>query len=223
MAVSLGLQPDRALLNDINPHVINLYKQLQSGLHWTFEPVCNEETYYQRRQEFNTLIAEGQLGTSHGACLFLYLNKTCFNGLCRFNRKGEFNTPFGKYKSVNYRRDFEEFKDILREWEFCCSDFQALEINNNDFVYADPPYDDTFTDYSAGGFSWEDQERLALWLSNLSCPVIVSNSSSERVGLLYRRLGFRVEFLDSPRSISANGDRGRRGEFLAARNFWSTP
>ena len=102
LAVALGLQPRRTLLNDINPHLVNFYTQLQLGLAVTI-PVRNDETlFYRHRKRFNQLVAEGKEKTSEAAQLFYYLNRTCFNGLCRFNRSGEYNVPFGKYRFSNF-------------------------------------------------------------------------------------------------------------------------
>ena len=109
LAVALGLMPERALLNDINPHLINFYLWLKRGLHPRLEMRYDRELYYAYRARFNRLIAEGKADTQEAAELFYYLNRTGYNGLCRFNRKGEFNVPFGKYKAVTYTQDFIPF------------------------------------------------------------------------------------------------------------------
>ena len=89
------------------------------------------------------------------------MNRTGYNGLCRFNSQGGFNVPFGKYKKINYKKDFLTYKTIFKSWTFSCLDFEQLKINQEDFIYADPPYDVEFTKYSSKDFSFEDQERLA--------------------------------------------------------------
>src|SRR5271154_6385849 len=105
LAVSLGLTPQQALINDINPHAINFYLWLKKGLCVTLK-MQNEQTYfYTRRARFNQLIRQGKADTKEVASLFYYLNRTCYNGLCRFNRKGEFNVPFGRYKNIAYKKD----------------------------------------------------------------------------------------------------------------------
>ena len=97
------------------------------------------------------------------AARFYYLNRTCYNGLCRFNRKGEFNVPFGSYKTIHYlnTENFHEYRETLSRWTFTASDFQNIQLQPDDFVYADPPYDVQFVNYSKHGFSWDDQVRLA--------------------------------------------------------------
>src|SRR5690606_2869260 len=93
------------------------------------------------------------------ASLFYYLNRTGYNGLCRFNQNGEFNVPYGRYKTINYKTDFLEYKATFASWEFSSGAFDGLALREDDFVYADPPYDVEFTHYSQGGFSWSDQVR----------------------------------------------------------------
>nr|MBO2478289.1 adenine methyltransferase [Bacillota bacterium] len=102
LAVTLGLMPARALLNDVNPHLVNFYRWVKVGLTFTL-PMRNESAmYYEYRRRFNELIREGKADTSEAAQIFYYLNRTGYNGLCRFNRRGEFNVPFGRYKRINY-------------------------------------------------------------------------------------------------------------------------
>ncbi len=161
LAVTLGLRPERALLNDINPHVVNFYRWLKTGLVIELPMTQSETTYYTYRKQFNQLLAENRGDTVEAACLFYYLNRTGYNGLCRFNASGGFNVPYGQYKTITYRKDFLEFKAVFANWEFTTSDFEQVPLQPDDFVYADPPYDVEFTAYSKGGFGWKDQERAA--------------------------------------------------------------
>jgi DNA adenine methylase len=92
LAVTLGLNPTNALLNDINPYLINFYRQLQQGLDATItSEEFDKDIFYGRRDRFNDYILKGQANTREAAVLFYYLNRSCFNGLCRFNRQGLFN------------------------------------------------------------------------------------------------------------------------------------
>jgi DNA adenine methylase len=154
-----------------------------------------------------------------GAQLFYYLNRTCFNGLCRFNQSGEFNVPFGQYKTVNYAIDFTEYRRVFRAWSFTNKDLAKLSLKPDDFIYADPPYDVEFTTYSAGGFSWDDQVRTAELLAKHRGPVLLSNQATNRIVKLYRSLNFDLKFLDAPRRISCNGNRQTAREVLAMRNI----
>lgn len=219
LAVSLGLLPERALLLDINPHAIHFYRWLQRGLTIEIPLENNGERYYEARARFNELITTGQAASREAAALFYYLNRTGYNGLCRFNRSGRFNVPFGRYKQIGYQRDFTAYAPVLGRWEFRHADFESAEIDANDFLYADPPYDVPFRQYSSGGFTWEDQVRLARWLARHPGPVVASNQATERVLALYRGLGFAVETLLAPRLIACNGNRTPALEMLATRNM----
>lgn len=219
LAVALGLNPERALLNDINPHLINFYRWLRRGLVVALPMSNAEPRYYTHRQRFNELLANEAGDTAEAALLFYYLNRTGYNGLCRFNQSGEFNVPFGRYKTINYRTDFLEYKRAFAGWEFTNEYFTDIKLSSDDFVYADPPYDVEFTQYSKGGFNWDDQVRTAEWLAEHPGPVVLSNQATPRILTLYRRLGYKLRKLDAPRRISCNGDRTPAREVIATRNL----
>ena len=219
LAVTLGLMPQRALLNDINPHVVNFYRQLKKGLVITLAMKKSETRYYTYRKQFNQLLADNKDDTVESASLFYYLNRTGYNGLCRFNSSGEFNVPFGQYKTINYRPDFLEFKGVFANWEFTNTDFDQVPLEPDDFVYADPPYDVEFTAYSKGGFGWDEQERTARFLAKHTGPVILSNQATKRIKELYSDLGYHLTELAAPRRISCTGDRSPAPEVLAIRNL----
>ena len=215
LATTLATLPERALVNDINPHPINCYQWIQKGLQIELPLVNDEATFYQYRSRFNDLVRSNEVDTKAAAELFYYLNRTCFNGLCRFNRKGEFNVPFGKYAKIGYVTDFRSYRRILRSWEFMSRDFEEVALEPQDFIYADPPYDVEFTSYSKEGFDWDDQIRLVDWLLRHHGPVVLSNQATPRVVRLYRDRGFALHFLSAPRMISCNGDRTPAREVLA--------
>jgi DNA adenine methylase len=219
LAVPLGLVPARALLNDVNPHLVNFYRWLKKGLRLTIPMENDSELYYKHRTRFNQLLSRGKAASRESAELFYFLNRTGFNGLCRFNSKGEFNVPFGRYTRINYIRDFTVFADVFSGWEMTSLSFEKVALQPDDFVYADPPYDVPFTQYSAGGFDWDDQVRLAEMLARHTGPVALSNQATERIVDLYEKLGFDVRFLTAPRSISCTGDRTPAKEVLATRGL----
>ncbi|PYQ96194.1 MAG: adenine methyltransferase [Acidobacteria bacterium] len=190
LAVTTGLMPKRALLNDINPHVINFYNWLKCGLSISFEMANDETEYYQARVRFNELLKNDKAKTAEAAGLFYYLNRTGYNGLCRFNSKGGFNVPFGSYTNINYKSDFSEFKTGFANWTFTNTDFEKIPLDGSDFVYADPPYDVEFT-----------------------------NQATARIVKLYRSLKFTLKFRNAPRRISCTGDRTPAPEVLAVRNL----
>jgi DNA adenine methylase len=219
LAIALGLHPQQALLNDINPHVVNFYKCLQKGLKLEIEVQNEREFYYAQRVEFNRLIQAGKSNTPKAAQLFYYLNRTGYNGLCRFNRNGGFNVPFGRHRTINYTKDFSDYKLAFTEWKFVNVDFAKIDITSEDLIYADPPYDVEFRQYAKNGFEWSEQERLAHWLAQKNCPAIASNQATSRILELYQDLGFKIHILNAPRRISCNGDRVPAKEMLAYRGF----
>jgi len=233
LAVTLGLSPRKALLNDRNPHLIHFYSWLKRGLlvksdapdssdHKNLVEIRmenDEKLFYAHRRRFNELLGNGGAESAETAVLFYYLNRTGFNGLCRFNKSGEFNVPFGDYNRINYTRDFTGYRQTFEKWEFTSGDFEDVPLKANDFIYADPPYDVEFTHYSKEGFGWNEQVRTAEWLSRHKGPVILSNQATDRIKELYQKLGFQLSFLHAPRRISCTGDRTPAKEVLAFRNL----
>lgn len=219
MSIAFGLHPTQALLNDANHHLVNLYKHLQRGLVRTLEMENNRDFYYGMRSKFCDLTNLGESQSSEAAQIFYYLNRTGFRGLCRFNNSGGFNSPFGDYKKINYLDDFSEYQAILQPWQITSGDFETLELRSNDFVYADPPYDASFSKYSQKDFTWQDQCRLAKWLSNHPGKVIISNLATDRIIDLYSNCGFTITMIEAPRRISVNGDRQSVKEVVALKGF----
>lgn len=219
LAVALGLAPTRAVLNDINPHLISFYAWLRKGLKISIPLENDEALFYEHRTRFNDLLKAGNGKSAEAASLFYFLNRTGYNGLCRFNRSGEFNVPFGSYKQITYTRDFSRYRTALTAWDFSVGDFDAIPLDRSDFVYADPPYDVDFRQYSQGGFPWEDQVRTAEWLARHRGPVILVNQATTRVADLYEGLGYTITFLNAPRRISCTGDRTPAREIVATRNL----
>jgi len=219
LAAALGLSPTRAVLNDINPHLINFYQQLKIGMEVRLVMRNEEKLFYRHRDRFNELIRDNKSETSEAAQLFYYLNRTCFNGLCRFNQSGEFNVPFGTYSSISYAKHFQNYVNSFEQWHFTNHDIAKLAFEAEDFIYADPPYDVEFTTYSAGGFSWDDQVRTVELLAAHKGPVVISNQATKRIVKLYKQLKFKLTYLDAPRRISCTGDRSTAREILATRNI----
>ena len=109
-AVALGLGPRRALLNGTNPHLIHFYHWLKRGLQIDLPMRNQRATFYRYRFRFNELLDEECESSAEAAALFYYLNRTGYNGLCRFNRQGRFNVPFGRHVRINYVRDFAAYQ-----------------------------------------------------------------------------------------------------------------
>jgi DNA adenine methylase len=210
-SVSLYARPKHAWLGDVNYQLINFWWHVKNG--HPLEDVGGNvlEDYENARREFNARTSPPE----RAASLFYYLNKTCFNGLYRVNSVGEFNVPFGKHRTVNYKSSFPEIAEAMQGWSVAHGDFDAWDTDPDDFIYIDPPYDGQFSGFTQGRFLWDDHVRLATWMSKQSGTVVVSNSSSERVQHLYKAFGFGVELIDAPRSISCDGNRKRVKEVFA--------
>ncbi len=120
LAVALGLMPDQALLNDVSPHLVNFYIQAQRGLAITTPMHNDKDLYYTYRDRFNALIREEQADSAEAAQLFYYLNRTGYNGLCRFNRSGEFNVRSESTRTSTMRRTSSPIRSRSRsgssEW-----------------------------------------------------------------------------------------------------------
>ena len=113
----------------------------------------------------------------------------------------------------------EHYHGRLSSWTFLSGDLDAVPLDAQDFVYADPPYDVEFTQYSRAGFAWEDQCRTAELLARHAGPVVLVNQATDRIKELYRQLGYTLRFLEAPRRISCTGDRKPALEVLATRNL----
>lgn len=227
-AVFLNTEYDSYLLADANPDLINLYKHIQSeGSNFVdyasnlFIPSNNNEAvFYSLREEFNACI-----DTRRRAALFVYLNRHCFNGLCRYNSKGKFNVPFGRYsKSAFPVEEVMNFSRKSQRAEFVVSDFRAtmMMAARGDVVYCDPPYapltaTSSFCDYTQEGFNSADQSDLAemaLQLKNRGINVIISNHDTIFTRSLYASGEISVFEVQRFISSKANG-REKAAELIA--------
>lgn len=221
-SVPLGLADlfDRVIINDINPHLINLYNCIQVE-NLTSSPIGlgnNSEDFYRGRCQFNIGIDRGEIQGGEMAGLFYYLCKTGYNGLCRLNRSGGYNTPFGHYKSINYATDFKEFAATVEDWSISKLDFELVSIGEPAFIYADPPYwgKGVFTGYASEPFGWDEQVRLAGWLAEQPGIKVASNYPDPAIIDLYRNHGFEIEIVSARCNVAAHAAaRGDREEMLA--------
>ena len=228
-AVFLNTDYAEYLLADNNKDLIDLYSILQSeGTPFIkycgryFQPGCNDkEVYYKRRETFNKT---KRLRVK--AALFIYLNRLCFNGLCRYNQKGIFNTPFGRYKNPQLQVDsMHGFLQKAPRARFLHADFKETmaKARPGDVVYCDPPYaplSDTayFTDYSTGGFGWQQQIELAETARETArrgVPVVISNHATEQILALYA--GAELSTFSVRRLISCDGNNRNEAREVLAR------
>jgi DNA adenine methylase len=210
-SIPLNIQPNNTLINDINPDLINFWKWVQNnGIPDISKYINQEEYYYTIRDEFNK---------SRDPALFHYLNKTCYRGVVRYNNSNENNVGFGHYTNVTYITDFSLYRNIVKNWNFSNCHYKDIELNSNDFIFADPPYDSGFTKYTKDCFSWEDQVELAEKLSKHKGIVIATNKATDRIISLYSNLGFDVKYVLMSRMISSDGNRDKVKEIFATKGL----
>lgn len=225
-AVLFGLQPKKAVVNDVNADLMNLYEVIRDDVEALIEDLRkhkNEPDYFYRIRDLDRnpkLFAK--LTNVEKASRMHYLNKTCFNGLYRVNRSGHFNTPYGRYENPNIVNE-----KVLRavskyfnanDVRFMCGDFvDAVKwARKPAFVYFDPPYypvsaSANFTGYSEGGFNKEEQIRLKDLCDRLDqrgIKFLLSNSATDFIRSLYE--GYHIENVKARRAI--NSDATGRGE-----------
>lgn len=218
----------RALISDVNPDLIELYKLIKNRSYDIIEELQNmkfknkEDDYYRARDLYNSLDTREN---PEKAALMIYLNRHSYNGLYRVNSSGRFNVPFGRYSnpSMPSAETITSFSRSLRNVEILNQDFESAvsKATENDFVYFDPPYDpvsrsSNFTSYSSGGFDPEQQIRLSSVFKEVSdrgSNVMESNSDSPLIYGLYRN--YRISRIKARRNInSLPAGRGEIGELI---------
>lgn len=227
-AVFLNADFNEFLIADTNADLINLYKQIQkhgndfiSYASTLFIAENNtEEMFYKFRTEFNNC-------TEHArkSALFIYLNRHCFNGLCRYNSKGKFNVPFGRYAKPSFPvAEIYNFYIKSQKATFEVSDFKNTmgKAKLGSVVYCDPPYapltlTSSFSNYTKDGFNLVEQQELANCAKKLvakGIPVIISNHDTDFTRLIYAEAN--ISSFDVQRFISCNGNqRNKAAELIA--------
>lgn len=218
-ALFFALAPIEAVIADINDDLVNTYAVVRDSPEELLEALSayknDKEFYYSvRSQEKNNLSEIDR------AARLIYLNRTCFNGLYRVNKSGQFNVPFANYKNPNFvqTKRIKTASDILQKVEIYHAGFEKVlvEAKRGDFIYLDPPYypKDVYSDfkrYNKEQFYQNDHERLAELYNNLTergCYVMLSNSDTPFTRELYKN--WRVDTVYAKRLI--NKDASKRGE-----------
>ncbi|MBN6826744.1 DNA adenine methylase [Staphylococcus caprae] len=230
-SVLFGLRPQKAVINDISKELINIYKVVRDNpeaLITDLKQHINEKDYYYfiRSKDRDETIYNSMTDVQKASRL-IYLNKTGFNGLIRFNKKGQFNVPMGKYANPNIVNEsvIRAVSKYLNDNDIKITNLDFVKACENakagDFIYADSPYiplskTSSFVSYSAEGFSFEDQIRLrdlAIDLNKRGCKIMLSNSSSELVFDLYK--DFKIKRVKVARAINSKATaRGKIDEVI---------
>lgn len=220
-ALFFAVSPTEGVIADSNPELVNLYRSVAQDVGGVIEQLRRyentEEMFYAVRA-----LDPAKLSSAEAAARTIYLNRTCFNGLFRVNRAGQFNVPFGRYKNPKIldEKGLRMASALLRHTTIICGDYKDVlkeEARSGDFVFLDPPYLPVseyadFKRYTKEQFYEEDHLELATEvrrLHELGCHVILTNSNHLLVHEQYRP--FKVEVLQTRRLISSNG-KGRTGE-----------
>ncbi|PCS22204.1 Dam family site-specific DNA-(adenine-N6)-methyltransferase [Candidatus Enterovibrio escicola] len=228
-SVFLNTDYEQYRLSDINPDLTNLYNLVKQSperyiddARKLFQPKYNQKVAYLAiREEFNA-----SKDPYLRALYFLYMNRHGFNGLCRYNKKGSFNVPFGTYKKPYFpQAEIEFFSEKAKKATFICEGYQQsfTHASLGSVIYCDPPYAPlsgtaNFTTYSAKGFSLYDQALLgkiaAKTVTQRNIPVLISNHDTPLIRHLYA--GAYINVVQVKRTISRNGEgRNKVDELLA--------
>ncbi len=231
-SIFLNTDYEHYLLADINPDLINLYNLLKEhpeqyiteAKRWFVAENNRKEVYLDVRLQFNRTE-----DTFYRSLAFLYMNRFGFNGLCRYNKKGGFNVPFGSYKKPYFpEQELEFFAEKAKKATFVCESYPETfkRARKGCVVYCDPPYAPlsttaNFTSYAGNGFSLDDQAALADVAERLAkergIPVLISNHDTTLTRRLYH--GAELNVVKVKRTISRNGaERNKVDELLALFN-----
>lgn len=242
--VLANFQPKEVLINDINPELTNTYTHIRDNADrvisllsemqetfWNMDIEARKDYYYAKRDKFNELIKQAAQ-TEEKAALFIFINKTCFNGLYRVNGKGLYNVPMGAYKKppICDTENISLICELLQNVEIHCGDYSECAdfINNNTFVYIDPPYrplseTSSFTSYAKTEFGDEQQIQLGHFIEKISekgAKVVASNSDPKNTDEkdnffddIYS--SFQIKRVSASRMINSNSKgRGAISELL---------
>lgn len=236
-AVLFYTQPKKAIINDSNIELINVYQVIKNNPEELINKLIKykeqncEDYFYEIRALDRDSDAFAEMSEVDRAARIIYLNKTCYNGLFRVNSSGEFNAPWGKYKNPNITNEttINAINKYLNKANVIikCGDYrEALEgIRKGVFVYLDPPYmpissSSSFTGYTAAGFG--EKEQIALkeqcdLLNERGVKFLLSNSSCKFIEDLYA--DYTVTKVGAKRSINAKSDKRGEVDEVLVRNY----
>lgn len=233
-AVLFNLQPKKAVINDFNEELINVYRVIKNQPEELISDLRihkNEPEYYYALRAVDREENYKNLSEIKRASRVIYLNKTCYNGLYRVNSSGQFNTPFGKYKNPNIinEKAIKAVSQYLNSNEITIlnKDFEevVLRAAEGSFVYFDPPYhpiskSSSFTAYVQGGFDIDEQIRLrdlCHRLNERGIKFLLSNSATKLIEDLYK--DYEIKYVKATRAINSNAKK--RGEIkeVLIRNY----
>ncbi|MEH7514251.1 DNA adenine methylase [Gottfriedia acidiceleris] len=233
-AILFHFQPQKAIVNDINNELYNVYSVVKNRFGDLVEELIkhkenNDSDYFYKIRALDRTEEYGDLSDVEKAARFIYLNKTCFNGLYRVNSKGQFNVPYGKYKNPDILNE-KVLEDVHKYFNnknitLLNGDFETAvkDAKEGDFVYFDPPYDplsetSSFTSYAQEGFGRNEQFRLRDTFKELNdrgVKVLLSNSDTPFIRDIYHEFTDKIITVQASRAINAKASgRGKINEVL---------
>ncbi len=231
-ALFFELQPEQAYISDMNEELINLYSIVRDNVYELIDDLSKHEVskeYFLEIRNIDRTEQYTELSDVERASRFIYLNRTCFNGMYRVNSQGQFNVPFGHYKNPRIidENNLLNCSELLKKTEIKCADFSEIltKVKKGDWVYFDPPYvplneTSSFTSYTKDGFDINMQFKLrdvCDELDNKGVKFMLSNSDTKLVNELY--VNYEIKKVFASRQINANADgRGKITEVLV-RNY----
>lgn len=227
-ALFFELQPESAYISDMNEELINLYSVVRDNVYELIEDLSKHEIskeYFLEIRNVDRTEKYAELSNVERASRFIYLNRTCFNGMYRVNSQGQFNVPFGHYKNPRIidENNLLNCSELLKKTEIKCADFSEIltKVQKDDFAYFDPPYvplneTSSFTSYTKDGFDIDMQLKLrdvCNELNSMGVKFMLSNSDTKLVNELYAN--YEIKKVFASRQINANADgRGKITEVL---------
>lgn len=227
-AIFFSLRPDEAVLADVNKDLIDCYVALRDD--WsTVEELLKIHHISHSHDYYYGVRATNPKSSANRAARFIYLNRTCWNGLYRVNLNGKFNVPKGTKTKVLLETDnFQSISKLLRNVEFINADFEVSlrKAQKGDFIFADPPYTvkhnfNGFVKYNETMFCWEDQLRLSECLISASqrgCQILIMNANHPSIVNLYKHDFELMPLTRFSRIAASSANRGIYEE-LAIKNF----
>ena len=231
-ALFFELRPENAYISDMNEELINLYSVVRDNVYELISDLNKHEVskeYFLDIRNIDRTDEYKNLPDVQRASRFIYLNRTCFNGLYRVNSQGQFNVPFGDYKNPRIvdENNLLNCSELLKNTEIKCADFSEIltKVKKRDFVYFDPPYvplneTSSFTSYTKDGFDMDMQFKLREVcdeLDSMGVMFMLSNSDTKFVNELYSK--YEIKKVFASRAVNANAEgRGKITEVLV-RNY----
>jgi DNA adenine methylase len=224
-ALFFASKQKKAYLSDINFHLIETYQAIRDDVGEVIKNLKKHEKnhckeyYLKMRERLST-----EKNSSKIASIFIYINKTCFNGLYRVNKSGGFNVPMGSYKNPTIldEDNLINCSQALLDVEIYQHNFMQLNPKLGDFYYLDPPYHKTYDQYSRAGFGDDEHKKLAKFCENIDKSngyFMLSNSDTPFIRKLYKN--FTIETVSASRSVSCKANqRGKENELIIRNYKW---